>query len=129
MDGEVVAKFVGIREEGELRLAAVEIAVDCSVTIDLTEVMEGMDEPPPDDEEGEMIMPEIESFLEETTREGTGLLLWNVERGMLHSLELTCEVTETQTMAMLMILEEFEESMEQVSVMSGSETYEVRFTE
>ena len=126
-DGEVVATYVGIREEDGLRLAAVEISVELSTLVDMTEAMKSMDDSPPDDVPEGMVMPEIESFEQETSREGEGLVLWNMERGTLHSFELTCEVTETQTISMVMSMGDVEQAMEQITVLSGTETYEVRF--
>ncbi len=128
-DGEVVATYLGIREEDGRRLAAVEISVDYAVLVDLTDVFGGMDGDLPDDVPEGMIMPEIEHAEEETSREGEGLLLWDLERGTLHSLELSCEFTETQTISMLMSMGDMEQSMEQIMVMRGTETYEVRFDE
>lgn len=127
ISGEVTARYLGVREEEGRRLAGVEITVDFSVLLDLTEAMQSMEGEGPDDVPEGMVMPEIESFEQETIREGTGVLLWNVETGTLHSFDLTCEVLEVQTMSMVMSMGEMEQAMEQIMTMSGSETYEVRF--
>ena len=126
-DGEVVAKYLGIREEDGLRLAAIEITVDVSLSVDLTESLQAMDEHLPEDLPDDMVMPEIESAEQETSRTGEGLLLWNVEKGRLHSLELSCNVTERQMMTMIMSMGDMEQTMEQITEMVGTETYEVSF--
>jgi len=102
VEGEIVAKFVGMREEDGVRLAAIELSVDVTTISDMTEAMQAMEDDVPDDVPEGMVMPDIESFEEERHHE-------------------------TQTISMVISFGDQEESMEQVQSMSGIEEYEVRF--
>ena len=125
-EGEVVAKYLGMREEDGLRLAAIAITVDISLTLDLTDSMVVMEESPDDLPEGTVI-PGIELMTKETLRSGKGLVLWNVEKGRLHSLELECDVTEVQSIVMALAIQGMEQEISQVMEMGGTENYTVRF--
>lgn len=126
-EGTITLEYLGMRDVEGTELAAISIQVEVSESLDLTEYMAQQNQAAPDDLPEGMMMPEIAFLLEESEREGEGLLLWHTEAGRLHSLELTLEVTDTQTMGMVMVFQDSEQEMEQVMEMEGTEEYSVSF--
>ncbi len=126
-EGELLAEYLGQREEDGRELAAIQLTVDLATFQDLTDLMAEMSEGElPDDAPPEAIMPEIESAEMERTYEGEGLVLWDLEAGRLHSLDLELGVVERQTLVMLLDHPEMDGEIEQTTVMEGFENFEVR---
>ena len=121
LEGDVSAEFAGTRDENGVRVAVINLSVDIASARDLTEIMEEM--------MAEMDMPEgmdfeieVESFDMEFTFEGEGELLWNLEAGLVHSLEISGEITQNIDMNMNMNVGGMEQAVEQEMTMAGSQT-------
>jgi len=120
-EGDLTAEFEGVREEDGVRVAVINLLIDVSSAKDMTEFMEemmgGMEMP-----EGMDIEMDIESMDMEFGFEGKGLLLWNLEAGVLYSLTLTGEVSQAMDTAMNMSMGEMEQSVEQSMSLSGTQS-------
>lgn len=127
LEGTVTLEYLGLRKVEGVQLAAMSIQVDVSESVDMTEFVTAQQEATPDDVPEGMMVPDISFMVEETDREGEGLLLWNVEAGRLHSLELSLDVTQTHTVGMVMDFGGTEQEMEQIMEMEGTEEFEVTF--
>ncbi len=71
------------------------------------------------------VIPEVESMLVETLITGSGLYLWDLEAGRLHSLELSCDVIESRETTMLMPMGPNTVEVVQGHIMVGTENWEV----
>jgi hypothetical protein len=119
-EGEVTAKFVGVREDDEARVAVIELTIDVSSANDLTEFMEEMME--------NMEMPEgmeievmADAFDMEFLFEGKGEVLWNLGTGLLHSLEISGDVSQVMDTTMNMNMAGQEQTIEQSMSFAGSQ--------
>lgn len=90
-EGSFRAEYKGLVEVDGVELAEVELTCELQCSVDLTEMMQD-EAPEATGPNGEEISVEIVSAELEHALEGGGTLLWNAERGALHSLELELEV-------------------------------------
>lgn len=122
IEGEVTAKFVGLRKsEGGAKLGAIQLVVKVSNAVDLTEMvaaaMENVDLPP---EAGEMDFDHLDL---EIKLSGEGMLLWNLDAGQAHSLELSGDFSMMMNMGMSMNMQGMGSmDLEQTIQMSGTIT-------
>jgi len=120
-EGDVTAVFEGVREEGDVRVAVINLNIDVSSAKDMTEFMEemmsAMEMP-----EGMEIEMDIESMDMEFAIEGEATLLWNLESGLLYGFQLEGEVDQAMDTAMNMSMGEMEQSIEQSMSLSGSQS-------
>ena len=124
IEGEVSAEFGGVRDADGTRVAVVKLAIDVNSAKDLSEMIADMmaDAPFPEGVEIEM---DVESFDMEFLFEGTGELLWNLEAGVMHSLEISGEITQIIDTSMNMNMNGNEQAIEQSMTMSGSQSVSV----
>lgn len=114
-DGEVTAEFVGLREEGGVKVAVIAIEAEVSTAKDMTsfaeEMMGGM----------EGVDMTVESMDMEWEFEGKGELLWNVERGVVYSFDMSGEISQTIDTAVGISMQGMEMNVEQSMVFSGTQ--------
>ena len=121
MEGEVSGTYMGTRDEDGVKVGVIHLKIAFTSAKDLTEFMKEMMsevEAPG----GEDLNMEVEAFDMEFAFEGEGDLLWNIEAGVIHSIEVTGEVEQTVDMAMNLAMAGMEMSMENTMVMAGSLT-------
>ncbi len=124
MEGKVEAEYLGTRDEDGVKVAAVKLTFKVSSAKDLTELMKGLMEDA-DLGGGEDMGMTVEAFDSEFQFEGEGELLWNIEAGLVHSLEVSGDVTQlTDTMMNMSAMGE-EWLIEMSMNMVGSMTIEV----
>jgi hypothetical protein len=116
--GEIVAEFTGIREEGEKKVAAIKLKFDVSSANDLSEKMSEMQSEMP---EG-MPKMEVQSFDVELEFEGEGELLWNLDQGLFHSLNISGDVGMVMDIAMSFEIEGDSKSIEQTMNFKGTQS-------
>ncbi|MEW6073662.1 MAG: hypothetical protein AB1726_13850 [Planctomycetota bacterium] len=124
MEGTVSGTYRGTREEEGVKVAVIELTMEISSAKDLTDLMKemmGNIEAPG----GEEIDMRIGAFDMEFAFEGKGVLLWDVAAGLVHSLDLSGEVTQRIDMQMDMTVAGQELSMENAMTMSGTMTVAV----
>ena len=117
-DGEMTATLVGVTEVDGRAQAAISIEVDVSIERDNTEEARAEMEQPDDLPEGAVI-PDLESMEIETTFEGEGTLVWDVDVGYLVSLELELEIESIQTVQLVVEFGGQSMDIEQVIVFEG----------
>jgi hypothetical protein len=117
-DGEMTATLVGVTEVDGRAQAAISIEVDVSIERDNTEEARAEMEQPDDLPEGAVI-PDLESMEIETTFEGEGTLVWDVDGGYLVSLELELEIESIQTVQLVVEFGGQSMDIEQVMVFEG----------
>ncbi len=127
-EGELDAKLVEIVEEDGRKFARVELQIEVSGTLDMTDAMADMQERGvPDDAPEGMVMPEIDSMVHEVDYSGEGFFLWDLEGGHLYTLEINCETQSTETLAMVLDMGGQNVEMEQISESTGSESWTVKY--
>lgn len=126
-EGTATGQLVDIVEEGGARIAVIHLKTEISSAKDLTSLMQEMVEDAPAPEGMEMEM-EVQSVDSEFSFEGEGELRWNIEAGVLHSLEMTGEVDHTMDTSMSMSMAGQEMEMENSMTLSGSSSIKVTVT-
>ena len=87
LEGSCTCTYKGMRDVDGVELAEVELEIVVSSAVDLTEMLsESLEELA---DESAMGTPEFEFADLNVDVEGTGVLLWNVDTGLLHSLDLS----------------------------------------
>lgn len=100
VDGSGTGKLKEIRDVDGIRVAVIEIEFDVSGSADLSEAMEeGMKNNDDLPAGVDMAIDRMEMAM---TYEGSGELLWNLDAGHVHSLDMEGEVTTEMDMAMTM---------------------------
>lgn len=119
IDGDVTATYQGMRDEEGTNVAVIELEIDISTANDLTDFMQDAmnDVEVPGGEELDM---EVGSYDFEMTYEGEGQLLWNVERGIAHSLNLSGDLSMIHDVVMEIAMQGQTQDIEQSMTMSGS---------
>ncbi len=123
-EGSVSAKFAGSREVDGANVAVIELTVDVRTAKDLTDLMQeaySEMEPP----NGAQVEMDVKSFDVELSFKGGGELLWNLEKGVLHSLDLSGEVSEAIDMAMDLSVNGQDMAMENSMALSGNQSVSV----
>lgn len=123
-EGDVTAQYGGTRDEGGVRVAVIELDLDVVSARDMTDMMADMLEKTMKESPMEMDM-DVESADVEFTFEGTGTMLWNLDMGVIHSLELSGEMSQTMDQSMTVAVQGREIAIEQSMVFSGSYTSSV----
>lgn len=121
-DGEVTGEFTGMREVDGVQVAVIKITADIDSNRDLSDVAGDM---MGDAMEEQGIEMNLESMDSEFGFEGEGELLWNVAAGVIYSLELTGESTQTIDTAMQVSAQGQEMAFEQSMTFTGSSTISV----
>lgn len=123
--GELVATYAGTRDADGVRVAVIRLAIDVEIARDMTAVarasVEDADAP-----EGSMV-PDFESVIDTLAYEGEASLYWDVENGLLHSMELSCDVELENAMASSFEVQGGTHEMERTSTFEGSRTAALRF--
>ncbi len=122
LEGEVTGSFVGTREEDGVKVAVIHVTVDVSSNKDLTELTEDMMGDAMKERGVEM---DLQSMDSEFSFEGEGDLLWNLELGVLHALELSGESSQTIDTSMHISMQGQELAMEQSMTFGGNTTITV----
>jgi len=121
LEGDVTAKFTGVEDDDGAKIAVIELDIDVSSAMDLTswfsDLMEKQEMP-----EGIDVQIDVESFDSEYLFEGKGELRWNMTTGIVHSLEVTGDVTQSNDTAMKMSFNGTDQNMEQSMEFSGTQT-------
>lgn len=116
--GEMTATLVAVTEVDGRTQAEISIEVNVSIAQDNTEdaraEMEDSDELP----EG-AVVPDLQSMVIETTYEGEGTLVWDVEGGYLVSLEFELELESIHTIQLLVEFGDQSMDIEQVMFFEG----------
>ncbi len=123
-DGTVSARFTGSREQDGAQVGVIQLTVDVRTAKDLTDLMQeaySEMEPP----NGAQVEMEVKSFDVELSFQGEGELLWNMEKGVLHSLDLSGEVSEAIDMSMDLNINGQDMAMENSMALSGSQSVSV----
>lgn len=123
LEGEVQATFAGMRDEDGVQVAVIELAVDVYTNQDLTDVADEFMDQSGMEEQG--IHMELGSVDSEFAFEGEGRLLWNVEAGLLHAIELSGEITQTMDVSMTVEAQGTENDIEQSMTLVGNQTMTV----
>jgi len=112
-DGVIEVVYVGQREADGDSIAILELTVDVSNEVDLTEQMASMNE------DGDLpegaVMPEFDLAEESTSWEGEGVLSWNLEAGRLHALTLELDIEQS--------------SYQEMSIEFGGEGHQIESSE
>jgi hypothetical protein len=116
--GEMTATLVGVTEVDGRAQAEISLEVDVSIVQDNTEMARADMEQPDDLPEG-AIVPDLESMVVETTYEGEGTLVWDIEGGYLVSLEFELELESIQTVQLLVEFGGQSMDIEQVMTFEG----------
>ena len=85
--GSITATFTGMEEEDGASYAAIALVIDVETIQDLSEEMRAQFERMAEQSDGPA--PEVDMANRSFATEGEGRALWDLERGRLHSLELT----------------------------------------
>lgn len=121
LEGTFEATFKGTRKEGGVTVAVIAIAIDCSSANDLTERMQSMTESM-DDQLPEGASMKVTAFDGEYEYEAEGELLWNLESGLLHALQLSGELRMIMDVSMSMSMQGMDNDMELSQTYAGSQT-------
>ena len=116
-EGDVTGELVGMREEGGVNVAVIKLSIDVSSNKDVSEAAADM---MGDAMEEQGIEMELESMDSEFSFEGEGELLWNVQAGVIYSLEFSGESSQVMDMAMTVNAQGQEMDFEQSMTLSGS---------
>lgn len=118
-EGDVTATFEGVRDVDGTRVAVISLSIDVSSAVDQTELvqntMDGGGLP-------EGLAFEIESSDMEFLFDGGGELLWDLERGIIYSLELSGDVTQIVDTTMSIAMPGNEQTIETSRTFEGSQT-------
>lgn len=126
LEGKVTCTLEGMRDEGGTPVAAIKLAIEVTSTNDLAEFLAEQianQEKP----EGMDIEMDIESMDIEFQFEAEGSLLWNVEKGIAHSMTLEGDIGLTTDTAMAMAFMGQEQTIEQSMIMAGSTQMSMAF--
>ncbi len=119
-DGTFTGKLTGTKEVDGRKVAVITLTVEVDSSNDMTEMMREqmaeMELPP------EAASMEIESVDVELSLEGEGQLLWDIEGGHFHSLELNLEVSSTMDNVMAMSMQGTEMAMESTMEFTATQT-------
>lgn len=126
-EGEATGQLAEIVEEGGARIAVIRLKANISSAKDLTSLMKEMMEDAPAPEGMEMEM-DVQSFDSEFVFDGEGELRWNMDAGVLHSLELTGEVDQTMDTSMAMSMGGQDMDIENSMTLSGNSSIKVTVT-
>lgn len=126
LKGEVKGTFTGVREEEGAKYGVIQIQIDITNAVDLTEMVEAaMEEIEMPPEAGDIDFDHMDLELE---FEGEGTLLWNLDFGQAHSLELSGDFGLLMNMGMAMsgpgMEMDIENTMEMSGTMNESATFE-----
>ncbi|QDV08888.1 hypothetical protein Poly30_44430 [Planctomycetes bacterium Poly30] len=116
LEGSATGKYVGTRDVDGVKVAVIELNVEIDASADMAELAaESMG-----DEMPEGIEMSIDHVDVEMSYSGTGELLWNMSKGVIHSFEMNADMEMNMDMGMNMAMggQEMEISMEMA--MSGS---------
>lgn len=98
LDGDATGKLKEVRDADGTRVAVIEIEFDVSASADLTEMvaesLQNNEELPPG------VSMDVDRMEMAMTYEGKGELLWNLDGGHVHSLEMEADVTTEMDMGM-----------------------------
>jgi len=123
LEGEVTAQFTGTRAADDGRnVGAISLTIEVSSARDMADFMADMMEDMPEQPGMEM---EFNSMDYEFTFEGEGVLLWDLEAGVLHSMEISGEVSQTVDTSMSISAQGRDMEMEQSMSFSGSQSASV----
>jgi len=117
-DGEMTATLVAVTEVDGRAQAEISIEVDVSIAQDRTEEARADMEDPDGLPEG-AIVPDLQAMVIETTYEGEGTLVWDVEGGYLVSLEFELELESVQTVQLLVEFGDQSMDIEQIMIFEG----------
>lgn len=121
LEGTFEATFKGTRKEGDVTVAVIAVAIDCSSANDLTERMQSMTDAM-DDQLPEGASMKVTAFDGEYEYEAEGELLWNLESGHLHALQLSGELRMIMDVSMSMSMQGMDNDMELSQTYAGSQT-------
>lgn len=121
LEGTFEATFKGTRSEDGVNVAVIAISIDCSSANDLTERMQSMTESM-DDQLPEGASMKVTSFDGEYEYEAEGELLWNIETGLLHALQISGELRMIMDVAMSMSMQGNDNEMELSQTYAGNQT-------
>jgi len=117
-EGSLIGKLLSVEE----RIATIEITAEIEMLLDLSGVIDPMTQ----EMEGmELLITPVELVVERTA-EGTGTLLWDLEKGRMISLEFEAEVVEISTNSVE--IEVMGETMEQYQEVTQEGTVQVSCT-
>ncbi|HJM55866.1 MAG TPA: hypothetical protein QF446_00930 [Planctomycetota bacterium] len=122
--GEMTATLVGVNEVDGRDQAEISIEVDVSLVQDNTEIARADMQESDDFPEG-AVVPDLESMVIETTYEGEGTLVWDVEGGYLVSLELELELEFTHTIQLLVEFGGQSMDIEQIMTFEGERSMSI----
>ncbi len=121
LEGNVTATFAGLEDADGASIAVIELEIDVNSAMDLTEwfteMMENQEMP-----EGMEFEIEVDSFDTEFLFEGSGALRWNMSTGVVHSLEVTGDVKQSNDTSMNIAVGGMEQNMEQSMEFAGTQT-------
>lgn len=118
LKGEVKASFTGTRDVNGKKVGVIALRVDISNAVDLTEMVEAaMEEIELPPEAGDIEFDHMDIEIE---FEGEGTLLWDLEGGHAHSLELSGDFALLMNMGMAMSAQGMDMEIEQTMEMSGT---------
>lgn len=119
-DGEIAATFAGLREEDGARLAVIELEIDVSSAVDMTEMMlealSGSEDMP------DGLEMDVESADMEFLFEGSGEIVWNLSAGIVYSARISGDVEQIIDQSMHISFGGQEQSMETSSTSTGTQT-------
>jgi hypothetical protein len=119
IQGEVTAKYAGTRDtEDGVKVAVIEVRVEVSNAVDLTEMveaaMEDVELPP---EAGDMDIDHLDLELDLT---GEGTILWNLAAGRFQSMDLSGDLSMMMNIGMAISAQGMDMDIEQTIEMSGT---------
>lgn len=121
LEGQASGKYTGTRDVGGVKCAVIEIEVQIDAAADMAELAkDSMGEGMP---EGMEI--DIEHMDVEMSYEGSGELLWNMSKGVIHSFNLEADMDMMMDMGMAMAMGGQDMEMTMEMAMSGSVVNEV----
>jgi len=121
LEGTFEATFKGTRKEGDVQVAVIALAIECTSANDLTERMQSMTDSM-DDQLPEGASMKVTAFDGEYEYEAEGELLWNLETGLLHGLQLSGELRMIMDVSMSMSMQGMDNDMELSQTYAGSQT-------
>lgn len=121
IEGTFEATFKGTRTEGDHKVAVIAISLDCTSANDLTERMQSMTDAM-DDQLPEGASMKVTAFDGEYEYEAEGELLWNLETGLVHGLQLSGELRMIMDVSMSMSMQGMNNEMELSQTYAGSQT-------
>lgn len=122
LEGEVTGEYAGTRTVDGVEVAVIKVTAEVSSNRDLSEMAGDM---MGDAMEEQGIEMDIESMDSEFSFEGEGQLLWNLGAGVVHSFELSGEVTQTIDTSMQISAQGRDMAIEQSMSFGGSSSITV----